>query len=118
MIDNSKQIAILREQIVKLEEEEEDSIPFDMLKKRKWLERVSFAAGETNEANKEPNKLVLWNGGNGDLYIGICPISHKSTYTHYLRIERSGGASTRNPKVVSLLTDLYRELAKDENIGI
>lgn len=79
----------------------------------KWLEKVEFVASETNEANKEPNKLVLWNGGNGDLYIGICPASHRSTYTHYLRIERSGGAATRNPRLVGLLTEVYRLLAEE-----
>jgi len=88
------------------------------MEKRKWLEKVQWCATETNEANTEPNKIVIWNGGNGDLYIGICPISHRSTYTHYLRIERSGGAISRNPKVVVLLTELYRELAKDDENSI
>ena len=60
----------------------------------------------------------MWNGRNGDLYIGICPISYRSTYTHYLRIERSGGAISRNPKVVSLLTELYKELAQDDENSI
>lgn len=85
------------------------------LKTRKWLEQVEFAAGETNEANIEPNKIVMRNSPNGDLYIGICPVSHKSSYTHYLRIERSGGASTRNPKVVALLTELYHVLAEQDD---
>jgi len=86
-----------------------------MMNAPKWLEKVEWRATETNEANSEPNKLVLWNGGNGDLYIGICPVSHRGSYTHYLRIERSGGAISRNPKVVELLTKLYRELAKDSD---
>ena len=112
-IDNSKKIELLRQEIDRLESEEYNSVPFSLGDKRsRWLEKVEFSAVETNEANKEPNKLVLWNGGNGDIYIGICPKSKRSTYTHYLRVERSGGASTTNPNVVRILTELYRELAK------
>lgn len=81
----------------------------------KWLEKVEFSAGETNEGNKEPNKLIMWNGGNGDLYIGIAPQSHRSCYSHYLRIERSGGASTRNPRLVKALTEAYDAIAGNED---
>ena len=81
---------------------------------RKWLERVSYTAVERNEANTEPNKLIMYNGGNGDLYIGICPASHRNTYTNYLRIERSGGASTRNPRMVKALTEVYHALAEND----
>ena len=81
---------------------------------RKWLERVSYTACETNEANTEPNKLVMYNGGNGDLYIGVCPESHKNIYNNYLRIERSGGASTRNPRLVKALTEVYHALADND----
>lgn len=80
----------------------------------KWLERVEFESSETIEANSEPNKLILWNSGNGDLYIGIAPKSHRSCYTHYLRIERSGGASTRNPRLVKALTEAYHAIAEND----
>jgi len=77
--------------------------------RKKFEERVEFVASETRDVDNEPNKLVMWNGGNGDLYMTICPQSHGGGIS--MRFERSGGCSTSNPKLLSALTDAYYAIA-------
>ena len=74
-----------------------------------WEERVSFVASQVNDLEEERNKLIMWNAPNGDLYLSICPESHNGGI--HMRIERSGGAATRNPKLVKALTDAYDAIA-------
>ncbi len=80
----------------------------------KWLEKVEYVCQETNESSGEKHKIVMFNGGNGDLYISTCPESHR--FGTFVRIERSGGASTRNPRLVQALTATYDAIAGNEDI--
>lgn len=82
--------------------------------RKKWLETVEYVCQETNETSGEKHKIVMFNAGNGDLYISTCPESHKFGKT--VRIERSGGASTRNPRLVQALTATYDAIAGNEDI--
>jgi len=77
--------------------------------RKKFEERVEFVASETRDVDNEPNKLIMWNAGNGDLYMTICPESHRGGIS--MRFERSGGASTKNPKLLRALTDAYDAIA-------
>lgn len=82
--------------------------------RKKWLEKVEYICQETNDITGEKHKIVMQNGQNGDLYISTCPESHKFGTT--VRIERSGGASTRNPRLVQSLTATYDAIAENEDI--
>ena len=82
--------------------------------REKWLDTVEYVCQEVHEISGEKNKIVMFNGGNGDLYISTCPESHKFGTT--VRIERSGGASTRNPRLVQALTATYDAIAGNEDI--
>lgn len=79
----------------------------------KWLERVEYVACETRDMDKEPNKLIMWNAPNQDLYISICPESHNMGIS--MRFERSGGCSTKNPRLMSHLTECYDAVAGNED---
>lgn len=80
----------------------------------KWLETVEYVCQETHSVTREKHKIVMFNGGNGDLYISTCPESHRFGTT--VRIERSGGASTRNPRLVQALTATYDAIAGNEDV--
>ena len=82
--------------------------------REKWLETVEHVCQETNEFSGEKHKIVMFNAGNGDLYISTCPESHRFGKT--VRIERSGGASTTNPRLVQALTAAYDAIAGNEDI--
>lgn len=83
--------------------------------REKWFEQVEFVASGVNDMDTEPLKLVIFNAQNGDLYLSICPESHRmGSYT--MRIERSGGASTRNPRLVAALTDVYDAIAGNDPV--
>lgn len=82
--------------------------------REKWLETVEYVCQEKNSITGEKNKIVISNGGNGDLYISTCPESHRFGTT--VRIERSGGVSTRNPRLVQALTATYDAIAENEDI--
>jgi len=71
----------------------------------KDFEMVEFVASEKLDVDNERNKIVMWNAPNGDLYISICPESNK--FGSIVRIERSGGAKTRNPRLVAALTAAF-----------
>lgn len=77
--------------------------------RKKFEERVEFIASETRDMDEEPNKLIMWNGANGDLYMSICPESHRMGIS--MRFERSGGCSTKNPKLLTALMDAYDAIA-------
>jgi hypothetical protein len=81
--------------------------------RKKWLEKVEFISGEINSMGIKP-KLVMHNGGNGDLYLSVCPHNHRFGTT--IRIERSGGAATRNPRLVKALTAAYDAIADNDDI--
>lgn len=82
--------------------------------RNKWLEKVEYVCQETNDLTGEKHKIVMFNAQNGDLYLSTCPESHKFGVT--VRIERSGGASTRNPRLVQALTATYDAIAGNEDI--
>lgn len=48
------------------------------------------------------------NVNNGDLYLSLCP--NDKNFGTTIRIERSGGASTRNPRLVQALKDNFKIL--------
>ena len=77
--------------------------------REKWLEKTEYVEATLNNQSK----LVIWNDQTGDLLFGTCPVEHNIP-NNIVRIERSGGASTTHPKVVSLLTELYDTLAGNE----
>lgn len=82
--------------------------------REKWLETVEYVCQETHSVTREKHKIVMFNGGNGDLYISTCPESHRFGTT--VRIERSGGAATRNPRLVQALTATYDAIAGNEDV--
>lgn len=59
----------------------------------------------------EKKKIKLFQGGNGDFYLTVCPHNHNGGDT--IRIETSGGASTRNPRLVQAINLLYLAMAED-----
>ena len=75
----------------------------------KFEERVEYVACETRDMDTEPNKLLMWNAPNGDLYMSICPESHRMGIS--MRFERSGGCSTKNPRLLTALMDAYNAIA-------
>ena len=77
--------------------------------REKWEEKVEFVATQVNDMDAERNKLVMFNAPNGDLYISICPESHRGGIS--MRFERSGGASIKNPRLVKALTEVYDAIA-------
>lgn len=81
--------------------------------REKWLERVEYIASETRDGDTEPNKLIIWNARNQDLYISICPASHNMGIS--MRFERSGGCSTKNPRLMTHLTECYDAVAGNED---
>lgn len=82
--------------------------------REKWEDVVEYVCQETNQVTGKKHKIVMHNGGNGDLYISTCPEDHRFGTT--VRIERSGGASTRNPRLVQALTAAYDAIAGNEDI--
>ncbi len=78
----------------------------------KWLEKVEYVSEEVNSLGVRP-KIVMRNANNGDLYLSVCPNDRNFGTT--IRIERSGGASTRNPRLVQALTAAYDAIAGNED---
>ena len=78
----------------------------------KWLEKVEYVSEEVNNLGIRP-KIVMRNANNGDLYLSVCPNDRNFGTT--IRIERSGGASTRNPRLVQALTAAYDAIAGNED---
>ena len=78
----------------------------------KWLEKVEYVSEEVNSLGVRP-KIVMRNANNGDLYLSICP--NDKNFGTTIRIERSGGASTRNPRLVQALTAAYDAIAGNED---
>ena len=74
--------------------------------RKKWNEKVEFIECS---ADKEQNKIVMFNDTTGDIYLSVCPKEHNSGKT--VRIERSGGAITKNPRMVVALGLLYDSIA-------
>ena len=78
----------------------------------KWLEKVEYVSEEVNSLGIRP-KIVMRNANNGDLYLSVCP--NDKNFGTTIRIERSGGASTRNPRLVQALTAAYDAIAGNED---
>ncbi len=78
----------------------------------KWLEKVEYVSEEVNSLGVRP-KIVMRNANNGDLYLSVCP--NDKNFGTTIRIERSGGASTRNPRLVQALTAAYDAIAGNED---
>lgn len=78
----------------------------------KWLEKVEYVSEEVNSLGVRP-KIVMRNANNGDLYLSVCP--NDKSFGTIIRIERSGGASTRNPRLVQALTAAYDAIAGNED---
>ena len=81
------------------------------MSRAKWEERVEYIE-VTADDSTEKCKIIVSNGGNGDLYVTVCPKDHRGGHT--VRIERSGGASTKNPRLVEALTIAYDAIAENE----
>ena len=78
----------------------------------KWLDKVEYVSEEVNSLGVRP-KIVMRNANNGDLYLSVCP--NDKNFGTTIRIERSGGASTRNPRLVQALTAAYDAIAGNED---
>lgn len=59
----------------------------------------------------EKQKIKVMQGGNGDFYLTVCPYNHNGGNT--VRIETSGGASTKNPRLVQAINLLYLAIAEE-----
>ena len=53
----------------------------------------------------DKKKIKLFQGGNGDFYLCVCPYNHNGGDT--IRLEASGGASTSNPRMLRAINLLY-----------
>jgi len=42
------------------------------MSKNKWLDKVEYIE-TTYDGSSEQCKIIMFNGGNGDLYISVCP---------------------------------------------
>jgi hypothetical protein len=80
--------------------------------RKKWLDKVEFIEKSIPEDGIR-KKIVMFNGGNGDLYLTVCPETHNGGIT--IRIERSGGAITSNPRLVHTLGLAYDAIAGNED---
>ena len=83
------------------------------MKRNKWEDIVSYTEVSKPDFG-EKKKISMFNGGNGDLYLAIHE-ENKGFAGKAIRIERSGGASTRNPEMVRALTILYDAIAGNES---
>jgi len=81
--------------------------------RKKWKEKVEFIERSVPDVGGR-KKIVMFNGENGDLYLSVCPENHRMGQT--IRIERSGGASTVNPRLVQALTLAYDALANNPDL--
>ena len=79
--------------------------------RNKWYEKVEFIEC-TSDGSKEQNKIVMFNDTTGDIYLSICPKDHLGGKS--VRIERSGGAYTKNPRMVQALGLLYDAIAGND----
>jgi len=87
----------------------------NIMSRAKWEERVEYIE-VTADDSTEKCKIIVSNGGNGDLYVTVCPKDHRGGHT--VRIERSGGASTKNPLPEALASELveYREAVGSDEL--
>ena len=76
--------------------------------REKWEEKVEFIECSI-PGDGVRKKIIMFNGGNGDLYLTVCPETHRGGTT--IRIERSGGAISQNPRLVGALTMAYDAIA-------
>lgn len=74
-------------------------------------EIVTFTEVSKPDAG-EKKKIKIFQGGNGDYYLSVCPCNHNGGDT--IRIETSGGASTRNPRLLKAISLLYLAVAEEE----
>ena len=62
----------------------------------------------------EKKKIKLFQSGNGDFYLTVCPYNHNGGDT--IRLETSGGAITRNPRLIQATNLMYLAIAgENEN---
>jgi DNA-directed RNA polymerase subunit RPC12/RpoP len=80
--------------------------------RQKWEEKVEFVECSI-PGDGVRKKIIMFNGGNGDLYLTVCPENHRGGTT--IRIERSGGAISKNPRLVGALTMAYDAIAGNES---
>ena len=76
-----------------------------------WHEHVEFVES-TQDSSKQQNKIVMHNDTTGDIYLSVCDATHNGGAT--VRIERSGGAFTRNPRLVQAPSIMYDAIAENE----
>jgi len=76
--------------------------------RNKWEEKVEFVECSI-PGDGIRKKIIMFNGGNGDLYLTVCPETHRGGTT--IRLERSGGAISQNPRLVGALTLAYDAMA-------
>ena len=79
--------------------------------RKKWLEKVEFIECSI-PGDGIRKKIIMFNGENGDLYLTVCPETHRGGIT--IRLERSGGAITQNPKMLTALSNAYDAIAGNE----
>jgi DNA-directed RNA polymerase subunit RPC12/RpoP len=81
--------------------------------REKWEEKVEFIE-HSIPGDGIRKKIVMFNGGNGDLYLTVCPEHHNGGTT--IRLERSGGAISSNPRLVGAMTMAYDAIAGNTDI--
>ncbi len=59
----------------------------------------------------DKQKIKLFQDGNGDFYLTVCPYNHRGGNT--IRLETSGGAITRNPRMIQAINLLYLAINGD-----
>lgn len=69
--------------------------------RKKWEAKVEFIECSVPDFGGR-KKIIMFNGENGDLYLTVCPENHNGGQT--IRLERSGGAITKNPRMVHALS--------------
>ncbi|VWC78726.1 hypothetical protein BLA39750_01040 [Burkholderia lata] len=73
---------------------------------------ASYLTDDRDLPEDEQRRLVIFFGGNGDLYIQVAP-KNGPTF-HGVRLATSGGASMHCPGLVPALADAYRAMKAAE----
>jgi hypothetical protein len=60
---------------------------------------------------KDRNELVIFQGGNGDWYVGVVP-EGEAGLGRFVRLCTSGGASFAAPGLTVAIADAYRAIVK------
>lgn len=78
---------------------------------------ASYLTDDRDLPEEEQHRLVIFFGGNDDLYVQVAP--KNGSTLHGVRLSTSGGASMHCPGLVPALADAYRAMkAAEEGVNL